>query len=111
LCRYKFSCIPFDSQIGDIANSLIQKQNLLLIESQSKNITGNGASYRETNYSVAKDGYTFIGVGGWSVGNVAYNLNCIKKNGQLYVMAQTVNGSAWSNTLNFGVEIIYQKNN
>lgn len=97
------------SQIGDIANSLTQKQNLLLIESQSKNITGNGASYREANYSVAKDGYTFIGVGGWSVGNVTYNLNCIKKNGQLYVMAQTINGSAWSNTLNFGVEIIYQK--
>lgn len=98
------------SQIGDIANSLTQKQNLLLIESQSKNITGNGASYREANYSVAKDGYAFIGVGGWSVGNVAYNLNCIKKNGQLYVMAQTINGSTWSNTLNFGVEIIYQKN-
>lgn len=99
------------SQIGDIVNSLTQKQNLLLIETQSKNITGNGASYREANYSVAKDGYTFIGVGGWSVGNVTYNLNCIKKNGQLYVMAQTINGSAWSNTLGFGVEIIYQKNN
>ena len=83
---------------------------MVLIESQSKNITGNGASYREANYNVAKDGYTFIGVGGWSVGNVEYNLNCIKKNGQLYVMAQRINGATWSGALNFGVEIIYQKN-
>ena len=95
------------SQISGIENLL---PNLILIENQSKTITGNGACYREVNYNVAKDGYTFIGVGGWSVGNVLYNLNCIKKNTQLYVMAQTIDRSAWSGTLNFSVEVIYQKN-
>ena len=83
---------------------------MILIESQSKNITGNGAWYREATYNVAKAGYTFIGVGGWSVGNVEYNMNCNQKNGQLYVMAQRIDRTAWSGTLNFGVEIIYQKN-
>lgn len=102
------------TQISDFENSfnqkLDQKQNLILIESQGKNITGNGYLYREANYNVTKAGYTFIGVGGWSVGNVEYNMNCIKKNGQLYVMAHRLDRAAWSGTLSFAVEIIYQKN-
>ena len=102
------------SQYSDFENSfnqkLDQKQNLILIESQGKNITGNGYWYREATYNVTKAGYTFIGVGGWSVGNVEYSMNCIKKNGQLYVMAHRIDRAAWSGTLSFAVEIIYQKN-
>lgn len=86
------------------------KQNKLLVEVQSKNITGNGQIYREQTYNIAKTGYTPLGVLGWNVGNVEYIMNCIYKSGSLYAMATRNNSATWSATLNFNVAILYQKN-
>lgn len=108
------SYVPYamtNRQLTDGLNDIhSEMSDLIIIESASKTITGNGQVYREQTYNVAKTGYTFLGVGGWSVGNVVYNMNCQKKNGNLYVMAYNVQGSAWSGSLSFGVELIYLKN-
>lgn len=108
------SYVPYamtNRQLTDGLNDIhSEMSDLIIIESASKTITGNGQTYREQTYNVNKSGYTFLGVGGWSVGNVAYNMNCQKKNGNLYVMAYYLPGSAWSGTLSFGVELIYRKN-
>ena len=98
------------SQISNFQNLLDDKQNKLLVEVQSKNITGNGQIYREQTYNIAKTGYTPLGVLGWNVGNVEYIMNCIYKNGSLYAMATRNNGATWTATLNFNVAILYQKN-
>ena len=98
------------SQISNFQNLLDDKQNKLLVEVQSKNITGNGQRYREQTYNIAKTGYTPLGVLGWNVGNVEYIMNCIYKNGSLYAMATRNNGATWTATLNFNVAILYQKN-
>lgn len=108
------SYIPFvmtNKQLTDGLNDIhSEMSDLIIIESVSKTITGNGQVYREQTYNVNKSGYTFLGVGGWSVGNVTYNMNCQKKNGNLYAIAYNLQGSAWSGSLSFGVELIYCKN-
>lgn len=96
---------------GNIVSQISNLANQILIEMQSKTITGNGQIYREQTYNVAKTGYTPIGVAGWNVGNVEYIMNCIYKNGSLYAMATRNNGATWTASLQFNVAIIYQKNN
>lgn len=96
---------------GNIITQISNLANQILIEMQSKTITGNGQIYREQTYNVAKTGYTPIGVAGWNVGNVEYIINCIYKNGSLYAMATRNNGATWTASLNFNVAIIFQKNN
>ena len=99
-----------NKQLTDNVNNLnSNKQNNILIQIVGKTITGNGQRYRENEYTVAKSGYTFLGVGGWAVGNVEYYLNCIKKNGKLYAMAYNTK-STWTSSLSFTVELIYAKN-
>ena len=98
------------SQISNFENLLDDKQNKLLVEVQSKNITGNGQRYREQTYNIAKTGYTPLGVLGWNVGNVDWYINCIYKSGSLYAMAMRNDNTTWSSTLNFNVAILYQKN-
>lgn len=96
---------------GNVISQISNLANQILIEMQSKTITGNGQIYREQTYNVAKTGYTPIGVAGWNVGNVEYIMNCIYKNGSLYAMATRNNGATWTASLQFNVAIIYQKNN
>lgn len=98
------------TQISNFENLLAQKQNVLLVEVQSKNITGNGQRYREQTYNIAKTGYTPLGVLGWNVGNIDWYVNCIYKSGSLYAMAMRNDNTTWSATLNFNVAILYQKN-
>lgn len=95
----------------NITSQISKLSNQILIELQSKTITGNGQIYREQTYNVAKTGYTPIGVAGWNVGNVEYIMNCVYKNGSLYAMATRNNGATWTASLQFNVAIIYQKNN
>lgn len=99
------------SQYSNFENLLDDKQNKLLVEVQSKNITGNGQRYREQTYNIAKTGYTPLGVLGWNVGNIDWYINCIYKSGSLYAMAMRNDNTTWSSTLNFNVAILYQKNN
>jgi hypothetical protein len=99
------------SQNSNFENLLDQKSNLLLVQSISKSITGNGQRYRENTYDVRKTGYTPIGVVGWNVGNVDWYINCaIRNNASVYVMAMRNDNTTWSGTFNFNVEILYLKN-
>jgi len=98
------------SQYSNFENLLDDKQNKLLVEVQSKNITGNGQRYKEQTYNIAKTGYTPLGVLGWNTGNIDWYLNCIYKSGSLYAMAMRNDNATWSATLSFNVAILYQKN-
>lgn len=99
------------TEISNFENLLDQKSNLLLVQSISKSITGNGQRYRENTYDVRKTGYTPIGVVGWNVGNVDWYINCaIRNNASVYVMAMRNDNTTWSGTFNFNVEILYLKN-
>ncbi len=102
--------INLGSQNSNFENLLDDKQNKLLVEVQSKNITGNGQRYKEQTYNIAKTGYTPLGVLGWNTGNIDWYLNCIYKSGSLYAMAMRNDNATWSATLSFNVAILYQKN-